>query len=102
MNSARLFSPVSIFICGRSFQVGLVVALAWLVCPLMVVGAENFGINPRVMSAGGGLSRSATFTVAGTIGEPWAGPIMNGPKTYSVVSGFWSVLGAQQRMALSS
>ncbi len=71
--------------------------LAALVGPLSALGAENYTLNLNVKSGGGGLSRGATFSVGGTVGEPGAGPVLSGPKTYTLVSGYWSVVTAVQK-----
>jgi len=57
--------------------------------------AQSFSIDWFTIDGGGGTSTGGVFAVSGTIGQPDAGPTLNGG-SYSVVGGFWNVLAAVQ------
>src|SRR5436190_10532348 len=56
----------------------------------MATQAQQYSIDWQTIDGGGGTSMGLTYSVSGTIGQPDAGPAMNGTQ-YSVVGGFWSL-----------
>jgi hypothetical protein len=68
-----------------SALVALVASSAW---------AQSFSIDWFTIDGGGGTSTGGVFSVSGTIGQPDAGTMTNGP--YSLVGGFWSVVNVIQ------
>jgi hypothetical protein len=57
--------------------------------------AQQFTIDSRSISGGGGLSTNGQYSLSGTIGQPDAGVAMNGGN-YSVTGGFWSLISVIQ------
>ncbi len=57
--------------------------------------AQSYSIDSFTIAGGGGASTGGVYSVSGTIGQPDAGPTMNGGN-YSVDSGFWSIIAAVQ------
>jgi len=72
-----------------------------LVCVLLalasvlVVGAQNYSINPSVIPGGGGASSNAQYSVTGSIGQLGAGSVSSGGN-YSVTGGFWALISVVQ------
>jgi len=50
--------------------------------------AGSFEVTSSTVDAGGGTSISSTYELAGTIGQPDAGPVL-GSSSFEVVGGFW-------------
>lgn len=50
----------------------------------------QFGINWHTIDGGGGTSTGGVYSVAGTIGQPDAGPTMTNGQ-YAVTGGFWAL-----------
>ena len=57
--------------------------------------AQSYSIDSFTIAGGGGASTGGVYSVSGTIGQPDAGPTMNGGN-YSVAGGFWSIIAAVQ------
>ncbi|HMJ88947.1 MAG TPA: hypothetical protein VK530_03980 [Candidatus Acidoferrum sp.] len=49
--------------------------------------AQSYSIDWFTIDGGGGTSTGGVYSVSGTIGQPDAGTLTNGP--YSLVGGFW-------------
>jgi hypothetical protein len=56
-------------------------------------GAQNYAIDWFTIDGGGGTSTGGVFALSGTIGQPDAGQMTNGP--YSLAGGFWGVVALQ-------
>lgn len=58
-------------------------------------GTAQFALDWWTTDGGGGTSTGGVYAVAGTVGQPDAGPVLSGG-AFSLVSGFWSVIAAVQ------
>ena len=63
--------------------------------PALAAGAQSDAIDWSVIPGGGGVSGSARYSLAGTIGQPVAGMAMSGGN-YSLTGGFWSLVSVVQ------
>ena len=59
---------------------------------ITVAHAQNYTIDWSTISAGGGTSTAAVYTITGTIGQPNTGTSSGG--NYSLTGGFWSLIAA--------
>jgi len=64
-----------------------------LVCP--AANAQSYSIDWFTIDGGGGTSTGGVYQVSGTVGQPDAGPTMNGGN-YSIAGGFWGIIAAVQ------
>jgi hypothetical protein len=64
-----------------------------------LAAAGPYSLDWWTVGGGGGTSDSASYTLAGTIGQPEVGEVMSSG-TYTVAGGFWGV-GAPPREAFS-
>ena len=71
-------------------------ALAALLLALgaSVAQGQTFTIDWLTFDGGGGSSSAGIYAVSGTIGQPDAGPCMNGGN-YSLAGGFWALSAVQ-------
>ena len=77
----------------KQFFLSVCVGL-WLTSAL-VVGAQNYSINPSVIPGGGGTSSNAPYSISGSIGQLGAGSVSSGGN-YSVTGGFWALISVVQ------
>ena len=54
------------------------------------VRADSFTLDWFTLDGGGGISTGGVYSIAGTIGQPDAGPVMTGGG-FSVTGGFWAL-----------
>lgn len=82
LNSAKAWRHLVAFVC--------------LFTATLSAHAQNLSIDWFTIDGGGGTSTGGTYTVSGTIGQSDANtqPLIGG--SYSLVSGFWSILAAVQ------
>jgi hypothetical protein len=73
---------------GTRILLGTLCVGAVLLGPLAATSAD-FVLNWWTISAGGGTSSSATFTLSATLGQPVAGVPMTGGG-FTVTGGFWA------------
>jgi hypothetical protein len=71
-----------------------ILALAAALLLPAAAAAQNFSINWYKVSGGGGVSTNGVITVAATIGQPDAGPVLS-DGYYSLTGGFWSLIAVQ-------
>ena len=67
----------------------LVLALA----ATTVAAAGSYEVNWWTVNGGGDTSEGDTYAVSGTLGQPDAGPLLEGTQ-FTVVGGFWGGAGA--------
>lgn len=64
------------------------VALALTALAAPLAGPSTFAITSSTIDSGGGTSSSSSYELAGTIGQPDAGPELTSA-SFEVVGGFW-------------
>jgi len=75
-------------------RTGLFLLVAFVLCAISV-RAQQYSIDWFTLDGGGGTSTGGVYAVSGTIGQPDAGPAMNGGN-FSLTGGFWSLLNVVQ------
>ncbi len=72
-------------------------SLAIVVCAgaaaLAPIGGGDFDLSWHTIGGGGGTSTGGGFELAGTMGQPDAGPAMTGGN-FTLLGGFWSGVGS--------
>lgn len=69
--------------------------LAIALLPAMAL-AQNYSIDWHKVSSGGGTSAGGAFSLAGTIGQADAAPQILTGGSYSLTSGYWSMIAVMQ------
>ena len=66
----------------------------WLLLALSA-GTQPFSLDWWTVEGGGGTSTGGVYSITGTIGQPDAGPTLNGG-SFTLTGGFWGILAAVQ------
>lgn len=72
-------------------QAAMILALMVFLLPVGVTLAQTggeYGLSWSTIDGGGGKSSGGSYTLAGTIGQPDAGPAMSGGG-HTLTGGFW-------------
>ena len=82
---------------AHAMRVAAALGGALLFCELPGIPAlaQRFSIDWYKITAGGGTSSNAQFTVSGSVGQHDSGGAMRGG-SFSLTSGFWSIITAVQ------
>jgi len=78
---------------------GLVFALLVVAGAFAAVHANGYSLERWTVDNGGGVSSAGGYSLAGTIGQPDASPVMTGG-TYSLTGGYWAAMAAEHRVFL--